>query len=357
MNSVKIKQKEVWMGGLFWFFALALFGWAIKLGVGRFNPLNSSSVATAVPAVSFASNDSELLIQVPDFKPDEDSRALYRSATLDTIIPTGNRKDAITYLVQQNDSVFGVAAKFNLKPETILWSNYALLQDNPHALSVGMELTIPPVDGIYYEWQEGDSFESVASQFRTDPESIINWIGNDLDLGNPQVEIGETVMIPGGKREFQQWLIPTIPRSAAGVSSGVYGSGVCTGAYDGVIGSGGFVWPTTSHTISGNDYWAGHLAIDIAVAIGGPVWAADHGVVVFAGWSTGGYGNVIMIDHGNGYQTLYAHLNSVSVGCGQSVSQGQVIGGGGSTGRSTGPHLHFEVRYLGGFINPWFVLP
>jgi len=80
-------------------------------------------------------------------------------------------------------------------------------------------------------------------------------------------------------------------------------------------------------------------------------------VVVFSGGAFGGYGNMIMIDHGNGYQTLYGHLSSVSAGCGASVSQGQYIGSSGSTGNSTGPHLHFEVRYLGGFVNPWFVLP
>jgi len=79
--------------------------------------------------------------------------------------------------------------------------------------------------------------------------------------------------------------------------------------------------------------------------------------VVYAGWVTGGYGNMVMIDHGNGYQTLYAHLNSINTACGSSVYQGTIIGQAGSTGNSTGPHLHFEIRYMGGFINPWQVLP
>ena len=80
-------------------------------------------------------------------------------------------------------------------------------------------------------------------------------------------------------------------------------------------------------------------------------------MVVFAGWSNGGYGNIVMIDHGNGYQTLYGHMSSVSAGCGRSIGQGAVIGYSGSTGNSTGAHLHFEVRYQGGFVSPWFVLP
>ena len=88
-----------------------------------------------------------------------------------------------------------------------------------------------------------------------------------------------------------------------------------------------------------------------------PVVASDSGVVVYAGWDTTGYGNVIMIDHGNGYATLYAHLSALNVGHCASVSQGQVIGAIGSTGNSSGPHLHFEVRLNGGFVNPWDVLP
>jgi murein DD-endopeptidase MepM/ murein hydrolase activator NlpD len=165
-------------------------------------------------------------------------------------------------------------------------------------------------------------------------------------------------MIPGGQREFQQWIIPTIPRGAAGVSSGIYGSGACPGGYQGgFYGSGAFIWPTVNHTISGNDYWSGHLAIDIGAPTGESVKAADSGVIVFAGWATGGYGYTVAIDHGNGYQTLYAHLSSVSSYCGQSVTRGQRIASAGSTGNSTGPHLHFEVRYQGGFVNPWFVLP
>ena len=112
-----------------------------------------------------------------------------------------------------------------------------------------------------------------------------------------------------------------------------------------------------NHTLSGNDYWSGHLAIDIGAGEGAAIYAADSGVVVFSGPAAGGYGNMIMIDHGNGYQTLYAHLSQVIAGCGRSVQQGQTIGIAGSTGKSTGPHLHFEVRYLGGFVSPWYVLP
>ena len=119
-----------------------------------------------------------------------------------------------------------------------------------------------------------------------------------------------------------------------------------------------FSWPADAHTLSGNDYWSGHLGIDIADGEGGAVYAADSGVVTMAqGGFNYGYGNVIQIDHGNGYSTVYAHLSNIGVGVCQSVSRGQWIGAAGNTGNSQGAHLHFEVRQNGGFINPWFVLP
>lgn len=295
--------------------------------------------------------------RIPDFILEESQPAITRSAKLYTLIPERENTKVFPHLVASNDSMFGLAETYGLEPESILWSNYDTLQDNPHSLTPGMELMIPPVDGIYYQWEVGDSFDSVAEKFKTQPELIINWIGNDFDLLNPVVEAGDMVMIPGGQRDLQQWIIPTISRGASGVSSGVYGEGACSGPFEGLYGGGGFIWPTVGHTLSGNDYWSGHLAIDIGLVIGEPIFASDSGVVVFAGWSSGGYGYVVVVDHGTGYQTLYAHLSGVTTSCGQSVVQGQTIGLGGNTGNSTGAHLHFEVRFQGGFVNPWFVLP
>ena len=259
--------------------------------------------------------------------------------------------------MEKGDSVFEIAAKFNIKPESVLWANYDQLNDNPDMIALEMNLNIPPVDGVLYTWKAGDTMDGVAGQFEVSPEAILNWLGNELDLTNTIIEPGTLVMVPGGKREFRQWLIPTIPRGKAGVSASVYGAGACEGGYGGANGSGAFIWPAGNHILSGNDYWNGHLGIDIAAGEGAPIYAADAGVVVFAGWATGGYGNMVMIDHGNGYQTLYSHLSSVKVGCGQSVSAGTIIGYAGSTGNSTGAHLHFEVRYQGGFVSPWYVLP
>lgn len=283
--------------------------------------------------------------------------AVLRRPELHTTIPRRSRQDVITYTVEKGDSLFEIARSFKLAPETVLWSNYDQLNDNPDQLAVGMDLVIPPVDGVLYNWQPGDTLDGVAAQLKTSAAEIINWPGNAFDLADPQVEPGALVMVPDGRREFRQWVIPTIPRGSAGVAASIYGAGACEGGYEGAYGTGSFIWPANTRDISGNDYWDGHLAIDIGAGEGQPIFAADSGVVVFAGWTNDGYGNMVMIDHGNGYQTLYAHLSSVTARCGQSVTQGGTIGLSGSTGNSTGAHLHFEVRYQGGFVSPWFVLP
>jgi murein DD-endopeptidase MepM/ murein hydrolase activator NlpD len=296
-------------------------------------------------------------VSLPPLQPDDQLFSVSRLTDFHTLIPTRPREDVITYTVEKGDSVFGIAKNFNLKPESVLWANYDLLKDNPDTLSPGMVLNIPPVDGILYQWADGDTVDGIASQFKTTSDAILGWVGNHIDLSNIQIKPGTLVMIPGGKRDFVQWVIPTIPRGKAGVSRALYGPGACEGSYTGAYGTGTFIWPTAAHVLSGNDYGPSHLGIDIAAGFGDHILAADSGVIVFAGWSTVGYGNMIMIDHGNGYQTVYGHLSSVAVHCGQSVYQGGYIGAAGSTGNSTGPHLHFEIRYEGGFINPWSMLP
>jgi len=124
-----------------------------------------------------------------------------------------------------------------------------------------------------------------------------------------------------------------------------------------IIGEGVFVWPVENHFLSGNDYSSSHPAIDIAAGEGAPMSAADSGMIRMQGNDNSGYGNIIEIDHGNGYSTVYAHLSVIGVKAGQVVCAGQWIGATGSTGNSTGSHLHFEVRLNGDYINPWSVLP
>lgn len=357
-----MKKRFDWFSIIAWIVSFGLVTVVFLIGWQRIQSENHETQSfdrvTERPPESIVASRQEIRVDsLPAFTSDAYDKAIPRRVVFYTDIPTRPKLEIIDYAVKSGDSVFSIALSNDLTPETILWSNYDVLKDNPHSLSVGMELKIPPTNGIYYQWQEGDTLEGVAAQFKTDIRDILYWPGNRFDLTNPEVQAGSMIMIPGGQRAFQQWIIPVLPRGAAGVSSGIYGAGACPGGYQGVFGTGGFIWPTVNHYISGNDYWSGHLAIDIAAAPGERISAADSGVIVFAGWATGGYGYTVAIDHGNGYQTLYAHLSAVVVGCGQSVTQGQTIGYGGSTGNSTGPHLHFEIRYQGGFVNPWYVLP
>ncbi len=287
-----------------------------------------------------------------------------RYVSLHTDVPSRPRSVVSTYVVQPGDTVFGIADKFGLKPETILWANQYTLGDNPHNLQPEQVLNILPVDGAYHRWSAGDGLNGVAKFFGVDPEEIIEFPGNQLsadtvgDYSNPSIQAGTWLVVPGGKREFVNWSAPEIPRDNPGVAN-VLGPGACSSVANGAIGAGVFIWPTNNHFLSGYDYnpGANHSGIDIDGDTGDPVYAVDNGVVVYAGWNNWGYGNVVVINHGNGWQTLYAHLSSYSVSCGQSVYQTNLIGAVGNTGNSSGAHLHYEMMYNGTKVNPHDYLP
>ncbi len=348
--SPDLRRARAWIPAALVAAGLAAAGWTTFLNA-RLEAGGAAVPATIAPATPLSPSD------MPPFEPQVKDSNVIRRANPKTESPLRPRVEVLRYTVQRGDSVFAIAKKFDLEPESILWGNYDTLNDDPDMLQPGLDLNILPVDGVLYLWKSGDTLDSVAAAFKVDPREIVDWPGNAIDPVEPEIGDGAVLVVPGGKREFRQWLVPIISRGNAGVGA-AFGSGGCSGDFSGgAVGSGAFIWPAANHYLSGNDYWSGHLAIDIAAGQGALLWASDSGAVVYAGWSGGGYGNMVMVDHGNGYQTLYAHMSSVTVTCGQSIGQGQTIGYSGSTGNSTGAHLHFEVRSNGGFINPWFVLP
>ena len=288
-----------------------------------------------------------------------------RLAQEHTIIPSRPRQEIVKYTVLDGDTVFGIAEKFGLNPETILWGNYYVLLDNAHSLKPGQELNILPVNGTYHEWQQGEGLNGVAKYYGVTPEDIINYPPNGLDMAtigdfaNPNIQPGTWLIVPNGRREFVSWSAPLGVTRENPASARVLGAGACEPISGGAVGFGAFVWPSNKHYLSGFDYSpsTNHWGIDIAGNEGEGVYATDAGVVVYAGWNDYGYGNMLMIDHGSGFQSLYAHLSAFNVGCGQSVGQGDVIGAVGNTGRSIGAHLHFEIRAISSFVNPWDVLP
>lgn len=316
--------------------------------------------ASAVQAEGSAA-DSLVIPEMPAFVLPEGSASIgiSRRALLDTTIPNRARVKIETYEVQPGDNLFGIADKFGLQPTTILWGNYAVLQDNPRNIQPGQMLNILPVDGTYHKWSVGENLRKVAEFYGVEAEAVIEWPGNELDpyeinVDNPGIADGTWLIVPGGSRELPDWGPPAISRSNPAVAA-YYGDGYCGQIYEGAIGNGYFVWPTPATYLSGYDYDpAIHPGIDIAGAEGNATYSVDNGVVVFAGWSNFGYGYMIVVDHGNGWQSAYAHLSGVGVYCGQSVFQGQQIGNVGNTGNSSGAHLHFELRSeIYGKVNPW----
>ncbi|MEA3408035.1 MAG: M23 family metallopeptidase [Chloroflexota bacterium] len=243
-----------------------------------------------------------------------------------------------TYTVQPGDTVLGIAQKFGLEGNSILWGNEDLA-DNPDFLRLGQTLNILPVDGAYHTVAKGETVEDIAQEYKVDPSAITSYAGNDLDAPY-ELQQGDKLIIPGGVK-------PYVPRHVV--------------AYEGAIpadaekGTGTFAWPMSGYITQ--KFWSGHQAIDIGAPRGTPIVAADSGYVAVAQYSDVGYGRMLIIDHGNGYQTLYAHLNAHFVEVGTSVSKGQLIGHCGTTGHSTGPHLHFEIIKNSVRRNPMIYLP
>jgi murein DD-endopeptidase MepM/ murein hydrolase activator NlpD len=343
---------------------VALGIWAARTGLNRLPEAEEAEPAMAAEAAEPTPGPEPLEVaDLPAFAAGGPTDGIVRSVNAHTVIPSRPRLEIIRYVVQAGDTVFGIAEQFGLQPQTILWGNYDVLQDNPHALQPGQELNILPVDGTSHVWSAGEGLNGVASFFGVTAEDIIEWPGNNLDPDadqtDPGIEAGTLLVIPGGHREFVTWSAPRITRANPAVAR-VLGPGACGEVYDGPIGTGTFIWPTNLHYLSGYDYnpAANHPAIDIAGDTGHPIYASDSGVVVYSGWNDWGYGKVIVLDHGNGWQTLYAHLSQINMVCGQAVYQGNVIGLMGSTGNSTGPHLHFEMMHDEyGKVNPWLFLP
>ncbi len=310
-----------------------------------------------IPAATAAATEEAALAFDPSANvADSDSLfpTIFRNLQVKTNKPQRPRYTPELYRVVRGDSMYHIAEEFKIKSETILYVNDQL-EDNPHSLRPGMELTIPPEDGLYYVWKDGDTFTSVAKKFDAQAEDIINFSGNQVDLADPQISAGENIFIPGGSRELANWAaqLPTNTRGANTGTGGGNAANVCGG---GPVAS-GLGWPADDHTLSGNVYSPGHLGIDISAYEGAPVYAAGSGVVTMAqgGWNYG-YGNVVQIDHGNGYITVYAHLSAILVSQCQVVGQGSQIGLAGNTGNSFGAHLHFEIRIGGANVNPYTIV-
>jgi murein DD-endopeptidase MepM/ murein hydrolase activator NlpD len=247
--------------------------------------------------------------------------------------------EVVDYAVQAGETLSQISERFGLRVDTVLWANG--LDSDKSTIREGQTLKIPPVDGVIHKVKKGETVYSVAKRYEANPQGVVDYPFNTFtDDETFSLAVGQVLVIPDG---IMPKVRPVEPRTAL--------ASVLTPDAGVVSAAGSFVWPAAGHISQGYRFY--HKAIDIANRGGGPILAADSGRVVIAGWpSNEGYGNRVLIDHGNGYSTLYAHLSRVSVTAGQSVNRGDKIGDMGSTGRSTGTHLHFEIRAGGALQNP-----
>lgn len=263
------------------------------------------------------------------------------TAVLKPALGTGaaekTRTEIIEYIVQSGDTASSIAAKFGVSINTVLWENNLGTRT---LLRLGQKLRVLPTSGVSHVVVSGQNLSRIAKLYSVDLETILR--ANNL-AGAQDVRAGQKLIVPGGRKiappaattrtaSIRSRFIPQAPAEAPG---------------------GKFLWPTTARRISQYFGWR-HTGVDIAGPTGTPLFAAEEGVIISSknsGWN-GGYGRMVIVDHGGGVHALYGHASNVLVSAGQHVSKGQTIALMGSTGRSTGSHLHFEVRINGRRVNP-----
>ncbi|MDM8530605.1 peptidoglycan DD-metalloendopeptidase family protein [Anaerolineales bacterium HSG25] len=309
--------------------------------LGTIQPYNPT--VPEVPLVVSSEPETAEALTLPSQLAPSSNGIFSRRAVPHIIVVAPPREEIAQYIIKTGDTVYGIAYKFNLTPETVLWSN-PHLKENPHSLQVGQPINILPFDGIYHQVGGSDTIEGIAAAYKADPEAIINSSLNEIDAENPIVQIGQWIVVPGGSKPF----VPPRVRSVVNYSTSA-------APEDAPIGTGIMNWPVTGRISQG--YFGYHPALDIESPIGTPVLSIDSGFVVGAGWDDTGYGYHVVVDHGNGLQSLYAHLQSYYLDAGETVNKGQAIGEIGMTGRSSGPHLHLEVRQGTIQLNPASYLP
>jgi len=237
------------------------------------------------------------------------------------------------YVVRQGDTLSGIAKMFEVSPSTILWAND---MSKASSLKVGQTLTILPVTGVKYTVKKGDTLASIAKKYSGDAVEISNFNG----LGDAALVVGDEIIIPDGEIAAPAPVKKTVGKTVTATAK--FGTGAQVGYYMAPLAR--YVETQGIH---------GYNGVDLGAPAGTPILASAAGDIIIAKGSgyNGGYGIYAVIQHGNGSQTLYSHMSKIATYGGATVEKGQVIGYVGSTGKSTGAHLHFEIR--NGIRNPF----
>jgi murein DD-endopeptidase MepM/ murein hydrolase activator NlpD len=264
------------------------------------------------------------------------------------------------YVVRNGDTLWSIAERFGLQPSTIVWANSL---NNADVLAIGQPLIVPPVNGVIHRISTGETIEAVAERYGVNPTEIAAFAPNGLGGGSPLVP-GQDIIIPGGTPPAPPPpLLAEAPAAPAPATEPAPAAPAAPAvSTNGTTAVGSFIWPATGAltTYFGENpaYYGpgGHNGLDIANGLGTPLLAADGGVVIYAAWR-GGLGNAVGVDHENGFVTWYGHASSMAVSTGQRVSRGQVVAYMGSTGNSTGSHIHFIIVRNGVYVDPLGYLP
>lgn len=327
MHGRGIHQKRFWHGSML---GLVLAGILTSGVFGGQSLISSTFPGIGGPDPRFAEA----------FEPFPQGPVISGAQDPHTNISEKPRSEIIDYKVESGDTLSSIAQKFGISSDTIRWAN-DLTGD---AIKPGQLLKILPVIGVSYTVKTGDTLESVAKKFSAEQQPILDFPFNDIpdDLS---LVAGQLLIIPDGTPPEIKAPKPKPRYMAQGPSAPAFAA----------PGGGQFIWPAGG-TITQYFTWY-HPGVDIANRAAPGIAAADGGTVVVAGWPDGaGYGNRVVIDHGNGYTSLYAHLSNIYVSVGATVSRGQLLGQMGSTGRSSGIHLHLEIHYNGVALNPLAIL-
>lgn len=254
---------------------------------------------------------------------------------VNTVVSEKPRDRVYPHTVQEGETLASIAGRYDISVDTIKWAN-DLKSD---IIRPGQKLDIPPITGIVHKVTGGDNIYAIAKKYNVDAQNIVNFPFNDFaDADTFRLSPGQVLYVPDGSIKPKP--VAPQPGQFRQVAQ----------AQAGVRGSSSFIWPA-SGMITTYPVWY-HMALDIANSAAPPIMASDTGTVTYTGCLSYGYGCHVIIDHGNGYSTLYAHLSAIEVSAGQVVNKSQRIGVMGSTGRSTGTHLHFEIRSGGTPVNP-----
>lgn len=330
MQGRGVHQKHFWHGSII---ALSLVG---ILTSGVFG--GQSLISASYPGIG--GPDPRFVLA---FEPFPNGPILQGLQDTHTDISQKPRSEVIEHKVKEGQTLSGIAQEYGITTDTIKWANN-LTTDQ---IKQGQILKVLPVTGVAYTVKSGDTLESVAKKFSAEQQPILDFPFNDVP-DDFKLKIGQLLIIPDGTPPE----VKNPPRPK--LQPAYLAQGPQSPAFQAPFGA-QFIWPT-SGSITQYFAWY-HQGIDVANRSAPGIAAADAGTVVVAGWPDNyGYGNRVVVDHGNGYRSLYAHLSNIYVSVGDTVSRGQLIGQMGSTGRSTGTHLHLEIHFKGAALNPLAIL-